>query len=263
LAIGASASADTLTLTWNRNPEPEVVGYLVYVGTQSGTYTRTVDVGNFTSYAFSEAVPGQTYYFAVAAYTPGPVVGPKSAEVSGSTNAPPTLANPEDQTSLVGESVTLQLVATDPEGQPVSYGATGLPPGLSVNSSTGLILGAGTTAGVFDVTAIVTDGMLSASRSFTWTMRTADVLSLEITLPTTEATFVSRDSHIVVGGTAAASAGIREVTWSSSRGGSGSASGTESWLATVALRPGQNTITVTALDTQGRTARKTLTVHKR
>ena len=34
--IRASASADTINLTWDPNSEPHVIGYKVHVGTQSG-----------------------------------------------------------------------------------------------------------------------------------------------------------------------------------------------------------------------------------
>ena len=40
-------SADPITLQWDPNPASDnVIGYTVYIGTQSGVYTQTVDVGN-------------------------------------------------------------------------------------------------------------------------------------------------------------------------------------------------------------------------
>lgn len=60
---------------------------------------------------------------------------------------------PEITSSLaVSGSLTVafayQIVATN---NPTSYSATGLPPGLAVNSATGLIFGTPTTAGVYNV----------------------------------------------------------------------------------------------------------------
>ena len=75
--------------------------------------------------------------------------GPNSPEVCGYSNAPPTLVNPGNRTSTVGQAVTLQLVGSDPASQPLTYSATGLPTGLSVMASTGYISGAGTTAGSY------------------------------------------------------------------------------------------------------------------
>ena len=44
------AHADTLTLAWDRNPEPEVNGYIVYIGNAPGVYTQQIDVGNTIEY---------------------------------------------------------------------------------------------------------------------------------------------------------------------------------------------------------------------
>jgi hypothetical protein len=58
-----------VTLTWNPNPETNLAGYRVYVGTSSGVYTTlNVDVSNVTSYTVTGLAPGHTYYFAVSAY---------------------------------------------------------------------------------------------------------------------------------------------------------------------------------------------------
>ena len=40
------AHADTLTLAWDRNSEPEVNGYVVYIGNAPGAYSQQIDVGN-------------------------------------------------------------------------------------------------------------------------------------------------------------------------------------------------------------------------
>ena len=50
-----SAAADTLNLMWDPSPDSNVAGYLVYVGTQSGVYSNAYDVGNSTSFAYSNA----------------------------------------------------------------------------------------------------------------------------------------------------------------------------------------------------------------
>ena len=93
--------------------------------------------------------------------------------VSPGTNADTvTVTTPANQTSTVGTAASLQIGATDSaSGQTLTYGATGLPAGLSINSSTGLISGTPTTGGTSTVTVTVTDTTgASGSTSFTWTV---------------------------------------------------------------------------------------------
>ena len=92
-----------LGLGWDPAADSSVRGYIVYVGVQSGVYTETYDVGNALTFWYPSAVSGQRYYFAVAAYDGGAVVGPRSLEVSGAIDdAPaPTQEPPPTQTAPV------------------------------------------------------------------------------------------------------------------------------------------------------------------
>jgi hypothetical protein len=71
----------------------------------------------------------------------------ESAAVAPGSNLPPVVTNPENQTGVVGANVNLAINASDPNGNTLSYSATGLPAGLSINPSTGVITGTLTTAG--------------------------------------------------------------------------------------------------------------------
>jgi hypothetical protein len=89
---------------------------------------------------------------------------------SGSTGAV-TVANPGSQSGTVGTAASLQVSATDTAGGTLSYSASALPAGLSINSSSGLISGTPTTAGTSSVTVTATDSTgPSGSASFTWTV---------------------------------------------------------------------------------------------
>lgn len=264
IASARPAFADTVTVMWDQSPDSGVSGYLVYVGTASAVYATTYDVGNTTSFTFPSATPGQQYYFAVASYKPGPVIGPKSTEVTTITNAAPTLSNPGSQTTIVNQSTSLQLSATDPQGQPLTFGATSLPPGVSVSSSTGRISGTPTALGSYVVTAIATDGVLSDSETFTWTViaNPTDVSSpqLTITVPTTQNTYQTDQSVVLLGGTATDDRIVTEVTWTTDRGNSGRATGTDSWLAGIPLQRGPNMVTVHARDAAGNVSSRAIVV---
>jgi len=58
----------TITLSWDPSPSPEVVGYRLYYGQQSGNYTNQIDVGNRRSTDVANLIDGTTYYFVVTAY---------------------------------------------------------------------------------------------------------------------------------------------------------------------------------------------------
>jgi hypothetical protein len=264
--VGArQAAADTINVEWDPTTEP--VGYKVHVGVQPGTYTQHFDVGSATLFAYTNATAGQRYCFTVSAYLlSSQLEGPLSSEVCGYSNMPPTLANPGNQSSTTGQPVTLQLQGSDPDLQPLTYSATGLPEGLSIQPSTGYISGTGTKAGTHSVTARASDGQLTASRTFTWTMTapapTPDTTlpTISITSPTSNSTLSTTSSSITLGGTAADNVGVVQVKWTIN-GNVYVAAGTTSWsTSAIALAIGSNVITVTAVDAAGNQGAATLTV---
>jgi YVTN family beta-propeller protein len=85
----------------------------------------------------------------------------------------PTLATPANQAGTVGSATGLALAGSDPNGDTLSYDASGLPPGLQIDPVSGQIGGTPTLAGTYDVVATVSDGVNSASVLFTWTIAPA------------------------------------------------------------------------------------------
>jgi hypothetical protein len=94
---------------------------------------------------------------------------------SGSGVNTVTVTNPGTQTSTVGTAASLQIRASDSaSGQTLTYSATGLPAGLSINASSGLISGTPTTTGTSTVTVTAKDTTGAAgSASFSWTVNPA------------------------------------------------------------------------------------------
>ena len=86
-----------------------------------------------------------------------------------------TVTNPGSQTSMAGTAGSLQINASDSaSGQTLTYSATGLPAGLSIASSTGLISGTPSAAGTASVSVKATDTSgASGSAAFTWTVKAA------------------------------------------------------------------------------------------
>ncbi len=83
-----------------------------------------------------------------------------------------TVTSPGSKSSQVNTATSLQISASDSaSGQTLTYSATGLPTGLSINSSTGLISGTPSATGTFNVTVTAKDSTnATGSASFTWTI---------------------------------------------------------------------------------------------
>jgi hypothetical protein len=85
---------------------------------------------------------------------------------------PISVTNPGTITSTVHAAIDQQITATTTDGLPLSYSASGLPGGLSINAQTGEITGTIPTLaampGVFDVTVTATDGTNSTATKFRW-----------------------------------------------------------------------------------------------
>ncbi len=91
-----------------------------------------------------------------------------------------TVAFPGDQAGTVGVAASVQVHASDSaSGSPLSFAASGLPGGLSIDAGTGVISGTASSAGVFTVTVTATDATFaSGAATFTWTVGTPASVSV-------------------------------------------------------------------------------------
>ena len=87
--------------------------------------------------------------------------------------SPITISNPGKQTTFLnGGPVKLPIAAADTApGQALSFSAVGLPNGLSINPSSGLISGTPAVKVSSRVTATASDTYKSASMRFVWVVR--------------------------------------------------------------------------------------------
>ena len=86
---GVQAFAGQASLSWEApssnddgTPLTDLNGYKIYYGTAPGNYTQNIDVGNVTTYTFTDLTDGQTYYFVATAYNTARIESGYSNEVS-------------------------------------------------------------------------------------------------------------------------------------------------------------------------------------
>ncbi len=190
-------------------------------------------------------------------YTP-----PDTTRPSISITAPTS-----NSTYATGQS-TLNIAGTASDNVAVtavswsnSRGGSGACSGTSSWSKTGITLSSG--QNVITVTARDAAGNTRTdSLTVTYTPPDTTRPSVSITAPTSNSTYATGQSTLNIAGTASDNVAVTAVSWSNSRGGSGTCSGTSSWSKTgITLSSGQNVITVTARDAAGNTASDTLTVN--
>lgn len=94
---------------------------------------------------------------------------PAPRNTSAGQPAAPVISSSTTASGVVGQSFTYQIAASN---TPTSFAATGLPAGLAVNSSTGLVTGTPTTAGTSSVTISATNAAGTGSATLTLTITT-------------------------------------------------------------------------------------------
>lgn len=135
----------------DRTVQTAVDGGFLLTGVANGVYRATLTLP-----------PNHTATTALEAMVTVDGAGAATVRFGVRPNLPiqaPVLTFLPDVDFLVGQPITITVNATDADDTTLSYSATGLPSGLAINSSTGLISGqpAANSAGSYLVTVTVTD----------------------------------------------------------------------------------------------------------
>ena len=82
LSQPTTGTTGSASLSWTANTEPDLDGYKVYIGAQSGLYNPPISLGTVTAYTATNLVSGKTYYFCVSAFDSAGNESPCSSEIS-------------------------------------------------------------------------------------------------------------------------------------------------------------------------------------
>ncbi|MEU6151647.1 S8 family serine peptidase [Actinosynnema sp. NPDC047251] len=165
------APGQDITSTWHTSDSA--------TNTISGTSMASPHVAGAAAIYVSSnptATPAQVETALVTAATNGKITNPGTGSankllfVQNVAPSNPSVNNPGNQTTTVGQAVNLTVTATG-GAAPYTFSFTGLPAGLTGNSN-GTVTGSPTTAGTSNVTVTVTDSASrTGSANFTWTVR--------------------------------------------------------------------------------------------
>lgn len=147
------------------------LGYVLPALYRSASSAYAADFNDVTTgnNDFTQTNGGQ--YAAAPGYDEASGLGSPNGAALASRLCPNTLrlTNPRAQRSAAQSTVSLRLRAHDVRGAAVRFRSLGLPPGLSVNQTTGRITGRIKRAGTYHVIVAAVDGQAAvAGARFTW-----------------------------------------------------------------------------------------------
>lgn len=176
---------------------------------------------------------------------------PGGTIVTVSTPAITTESLPD---GTAGQSYAATLEAT---GNNITWSASGLPTGLTLDADTGAITGTPATDGKFQVTITATNSVGSIDRTYTLNIKPATVSVTGLKLDKDSLTLQENGSYTLTATVEPADATNKAVTWESSDNNIATVS--EDGTVT-AISAGNATITATAADGSGISASCNLTV---
>ncbi len=164
-----------------------------------------------------------------------------------SVNSAPSVTNPGGLVSVLGASVDVAILATDPDDDPLTFSAEGLPDGLNIAAATGRITGVPAVADSFAVIVAVSDGTAATEVEFTWLVEDVPTWALR---PITPQPAVETGTTVTF--TASAENGINpRYKWLFDDGSPETEFSTDPVVSHAYSAPGVYYVTVTVTDDRG------------
>jgi YVTN family beta-propeller protein len=143
-------SATNLPIGLSINDE---TGLITGVATQKGEYISEISINTLDSH--TEIQIGWNIYL--------------EENTTGDSNFAPIISPINHQENKIDNSLSMKVIAIDPNGDWLAYSATGLPNGLSINNTTGVISGTPSTLGEYHASITIKDNKgLSSTIDFDW-----------------------------------------------------------------------------------------------
>ena len=168
-APGSLAAGESIDLAALVTGAGDAVQWTVRESSGIAELAGTIDAaGRYTAPIL--APPGGTVTIRAASQqSPSAFVEVKLA-ITFASNTPPAVAAPSAQTFAVGDSLDVAVLASDAQGDTLTWSVDELPAGLEIVASTGRIVGNPTRAGSLTSSITVSDGQLATTVSIGWTI---------------------------------------------------------------------------------------------
>jgi hypothetical protein len=275
-----SAYAGSIQLSWQANSEPDLKGYNLYMGKAPRAYNLPLALGKVNEFTMGNLENDTVYYLALTAVDNAGNESGFSSEIEiktdSGTSAPPvdvtppavTISAPTAKESFDTDQAKIAVAgnASDANGiARISWqtdrGTSGQAEGLTTWSVSSIALSEG--RNTISIHAFDTAGNEAVDQLVVvYTPPDVTAPTIGITAPVEDDVYTTAIDQVMIAGQASDDRGLARVEWSSSNGDKGVAAGTESWsIADMVLQPGENKITLVAVDLSGNQSTDAISVY--